>query len=192
MPTEFECARRSRVPQAPADGKAVAGGCLGGARRRNICAPHPILDGRRLGNHPFYRCPLNDSTAHAAPECRAHPLPARLSPRRRFRQHPPAMLLPRPGGGSSGIPPESPQAARAGKAVAAARPGTAPESPHAVGPRLSPRRFRPGTAGTAALLSPHNDSCRRRHGSASWAGRAPLQSPTTAMPRASEEPARPA
>ena len=90
------------------------------------------------------------------------------------------------------IPPESPKAAPAGKAVAAARPGTAPESPIAVGPRLSPRRFRPGTAGTAALLSPHNDSCRRRHGSASRAGRAPLQSPTTAMPRASEEPARPA
>ena len=50
--------------------------CLGRARRQNICAPHLILDGSRLGNHPFYRCPLKDSSAHAAPECRAHPLPA--------------------------------------------------------------------------------------------------------------------
>ena len=62
------------------DGKAVAGGCLGGARRRNICAPHPILDGIRLGNHPFYRCPLKDSSARVAPECRKRPRTARLSP----------------------------------------------------------------------------------------------------------------
>ena len=53
--------------------------CFGGACRRNICAPNPILDGRRLANHPFYRCPLKNSSAHAAPECRAHPRQARLS-----------------------------------------------------------------------------------------------------------------
>ena len=54
--------------------------CLGGACRQNICAPRPILDGRRLGNHPFYRCPLKDSSARVAPECRKRPRTARLSP----------------------------------------------------------------------------------------------------------------
>ena len=33
-------------------------------RLRNICAEHSILDGVRLGNHPFYRCPLKDLSEH--------------------------------------------------------------------------------------------------------------------------------
>ena len=110
--------------------------CLGGARRRNICAPRPILDGRRLGNHPFYRCPLKDSCAHAAPECRARP-------RRRRPSRP----------GSAAVAAAALPTARAGKAVAAAalpagHPSRVPPCPRPRAPArlsVSPRRrFRPG------------------------------------------------
>ena len=112
--------------------------CLGGACRRNICAPRPILDGRRLGNHPFYRCPLKDSSAHAAPECRAHPRRRRPSrpgcPRSQRRR--------RRGGASDRARRQG--CRRGGASGRASLPSTAVATARR-------RRFRPGTVTTPRL-----------------------------------------
>ena len=167
--------------------------CLGGACRRNICAPRPILDGRRLGNHPFYRCPLKDSCAHAAPECRARPRRRRPSrpgcPRsqRRRRRGGASDRARRQGcrrGGASG------RASLPSTAVATARrrrfrPGTTPRLPRA-GPERPQGRavvaVRPESppcrAGAGPRLSP------RRCFRPGTAGAAALPSPHTDSCRA--------
>ena len=170
-------------------------GTFGRPRRRNICAPRPILDGRRLGNHPFYRCPLKDSCAHAAPECRARPRRRRPSrpgcPRsqRRRRRGGASDRARRQGcrrGGASG------RASLPSTAVATARrrrfrPGTTPRLP---GPRAGPERPQ-GRAVVA--VRPESPPCRA--GAGPWlsprrcfrpgtAGAAALPSPHTDSCRA--------
>ena len=184
--------------------------CLGGACRRNICAPRPILDGRRLGNHPFYRCPLKDSCAHAAPECRARPRRRRPSrpgcPRsqRRRRRGGASDRARRQGcrrGGASG------RASLPSTAVATARrrrfrPGTTPRLPRAGPERPQGRAVvavrpesppcRAGDSLGPAPPAPRRSrvptlthAARALRGSASRADREPLPSPTACRARKS-------